>query len=382
MVTNNLAETRYVNGSDVDGDGDIDILGTSGPDDLVVWVENLDGMGDFGPKQIIPSNLDLPKMVIAEDIDGDGDLDPLIASKLDNKVTWVENVDGLGDFGSQHIIASNAITAATVFFADIDGDGINDVICDSSSNNQPVWFKHLDGQGNFGLQQEITNDTFGSIYVIADDLDNDGDMDVLNIEFGGETIAWYENTDGLGVFGPKQIITNANAPFNIVSADLDNDGDKDILYHSQEIGLTGFVAWQANDGHGNFGPRQLITTNVESPRGLFAADIDNDGDQDIFYTSISDDKIAWHENLTVLSVYDNELLNVTIHPSPVKELLIIENIDAIEVYLVTIYDAAGKLVLQEKEHFNNIDVSHLNSGLLFVKLETAQGIITKKMIKD
>ena len=358
------------------------MLATSGSNDLVIWVENLDGLGTFGVKQIIASNLDLPKMVIAEDVDGDGDLDALIASRFDNKITWIENEDGSGNFGSQHIIDSNALTAATVFFADIDGDGEKDVISDSSSNNQPVWFKHLDGQGNFGPQQEITNDTSGSIYVIADDMDNDGDMDVLNIEFGGETIAWYENTDGLGVFGPKQIITNASAPFNIVSADLDNDADKDILYHSQEIGLTGFVAWQANDGHGNFGPRQTITTNVESPRGLFAADIDNDGDKDIFYTSISDDKIAWHENLTILSVYDTDFLNVTIHPSPFKELLIIENIDDIEVYLVNIYDATGKLVLQEKKHFNDIDVSHLSSGLLFVKLETAQGIITRKMIKE
>lgn len=84
--------------------------------------------------------------------------------------------------------------------ADIDGDG--DLVSDRSSIGFPCWHKKLDCQGNFGPQQEITNDTFGSIYVMADDIDNDRDMNLKNIEFGGETIAWYENTDGLWDFGP------------------------------------------------------------------------------------------------------------------------------------------------------------------------------------
>ena len=35
-----------------------------------------------------------------------------------------------------------------------------------------------------------------------------------------------------------------------------------------------------------------------------------------------------------------------------------------------------------KEDFNQIDVSHLKSGLLFVKVETDQGVLTKKIIKE
>jgi|TARA_R110002110_G_scaffold375640_13_gene585430 hypothetical protein len=93
-------------------------------------------------------------------------------------------------------------------------------------------------------------------------------------------------------------------------------------------------------------------------------------------------KIAWPENLTILSIYDNELLNVTIHPRPVKGLLIIENRQSASIYAVNIFNALGKLVLEGKENFNKIDVSQLASGLLFLKLETAQGILTKKVIKE
>ena len=42
------------------------------------------------------------------------------------------------------------------------------------------------------------------------DLDGDGDMDVLsagNVKGKGK-IAWYENADGKGDFGSKQVITH------------------------------------------------------------------------------------------------------------------------------------------------------------------------------
>ena len=39
--------------------------------------------------------------VFTVDLDGDGDMDVLSASELDNKIAWHENTDGLGSFGEQ-----------------------------------------------------------------------------------------------------------------------------------------------------------------------------------------------------------------------------------------------------------------------------------------
>tara|TARA_R110000787_G_scaffold15134_3_gene46799 strand:- start:1697 stop:3049 length:1353 start_codon:yes stop_codon:yes gene_type:complete len=383
IITQNLEYTRYVSAADIDNDGDMDVLATSASNDLVVWFENLDGLGNFDTQQVISSALDLPKMVIAEDVDSDGDLDVIIASKLDGKVTWFENLDGLGSFGTEQIISSTSQIPASVYFTDIDGDGDGDVVSDRSSNGFPCWFENLDGLGNFGPQQEITQDTSGSIYTIADDVDGDGDMDVLNLEFGGETIAWYENEDGLGTFGPKQIITNeVNAPRQIFMADFDNDGDLDILYNTSEVVDPDYLAWKKNDGLGNFGVEQVISVNVEAPRGVFAADIDNDGDMDVFSTSIADHKIAWYENLTILGIEDNISLKITLYPNPARTILNIENTSNTSIEGIKLLDVLGRLVLQERNPSTQLDISNLPTGLLFVQIETDNGSFVKKVIKE
>ena len=383
IITQNLEYTRYVSAADIDNDGDMDVLATSASNDLVVWFKNLDGLGNFDTQQIISTDLDHPKMVIAEDVDSDGDLDIIIASNLDDKVTWFENLDGLGNFGSEHIISSTSQTPASVYFSDIDGDGDGDVVSDSSSNGFPCWYENLDGLGDFGSQQEITQNTSGSIYTIADDVDGDGDMDVLNLEFGGETIAWYENTDGLGTFGPKQIITNeVNAPRQIFMADFDNDGDLDILYNTSEVVDPDYLAWKENDGLGNFGIKQVISTDVEAPRGIFAADIDNDGDIDVFSTSLADHKIAWYENLSNLGIEDNISLKIALYPNPARTILNIDNITNTSIQNIKVLDVLGRLVLQENDPTNQIDISNLSAGLLFVQIETDEGSFVKKVIKE
>ena len=45
---------------------------------------------------------------------------------------------------------------------------------------------------------------------------------------------------------------------------------------------------------------------------------------------------------------------------------------------ITIYDILGKIVLTEKNSFNKLNLSYLNSGVLFVKIETERRSITKK----
>ena len=156
---------------------------------------------------MITTSADAADAVYARDVDGDGDLDVLSASYADCKIAWYENTDGIGNFGPQRVITTAAGQAQSVYAGDVDGDGDLDVLSASSDDDKIAWYENTDGLGNFGPQQVITTGADGARSVYAGDLDGDGDLDVLSASHADCKIAWYENTDGLGNFGPQQIIT-------------------------------------------------------------------------------------------------------------------------------------------------------------------------------
>ncbi|MCH7700178.1 MAG: VCBS repeat-containing protein [Planctomycetes bacterium] len=292
VITTAASGAQSVFAADLDGDGDIDVLSASVSDDKIAWYENTDGLGSFGPQQIITTQANYARSVFAADLDGDGDIDVLSASGNDDKIAWYENTDGLGSFGAQQIITTTAEFAASVFAADLDGDGDLDVLSASESDDKIAWYENTDGLGSFGPEQIITTTAVAASSVFAADLDSDGDNDVLSASRANE-IAWYENTDGLGSFGPPQIITNAaDDPYSVFAADLDGDGDNDVLSASND---DNDIAWYENtDGLGSFGSEQIIDSFALGTRSVFAADLDGDGDPDVLSASAGDDKISWY----------------------------------------------------------------------------------------
>jgi len=153
----------------------------------------------------------------AADLDGDGDIDVLSASSLDDKIAWYENLGG-GTFGIQQIITTDASFAAGVFAADVDGDGDEDVVSASRDDNKIAWYENIDGAGTFGAQQVIATSAVGARSVVAADLDNDGDLDIAAASAGDDTVAWFENQGGQFAFAttdtaPAQIVEGERATY-------------------------------------------------------------------------------------------------------------------------------------------------------------------------
>jgi len=157
----------------------------------------------------------------------------------------------------------------------------------------------------------ITTKADGANRVYAADVDGDGDLDVLSASWrlppaepgsiGGPTgvfidsrIAWYAN-DGTGQFGPQQVISTTDGPSSLYAADLDGDGDLDVLSAASSRDMARKIAWYANDGTGQFGPQHVISTEVRAD-SVYAVDLDGDGDLDILSGSAWDQKIAWYAN--------------------------------------------------------------------------------------
>ncbi len=420
---------------DLDGDDDLDILIASGHH--VSWFENLDGLGDFGTEQLI-ANLEGRISTYAGDIDGDGDIDVIatesIWSKpLDlSKLVWYENLDGQGSFSTEQLIEDYAsfIIARSVYVTDLDGDEDNDIL--TGSHGDLFWYQNLDGLGSFGEMQIITTDVAIVKAVYADDIDGDGDMDVLASSIQDEKLTWYENTDGISNFGQQQIIAeNIGEAWSIYISDLNGDGHKDVLAAYWE---TGNIVWFENtDGQGSFGEQQILSNNILGGSKVYAEDLDGDGDMDVLSANydppqgtlgtlawyenmdgqggFSDQQIihqesrfgtlyagdidndndidviggsgsvgiVWFENLQELSTEENDVMKIVLHPNPTQDFLQIEN--GQNIISLSIYDVSGRLLLQENQNFNNIDVSYLDRGLLFVNINSMDGIFTYKIVK-
>jgi len=140
-----------------------------------------------------------------------------------------------------------------------------------------------------GTKNIISTTADGAVNVFAVDIDGDGDNDVLSGSTLDGEVAWYEN-DGTGNFGSENIISTSGGSA-LYAIDLDGDGDNDML----STFITK-VFWHENDGAGNFGPENIISNNLTEATDIFAIDIDGDGDNDVIAASDGDGKITWYEN--------------------------------------------------------------------------------------
>ena len=95
----------------------------------------------IGSQQVITTSAYGAWSVFATDLDGDGDQDVLSASLYDDKIAWYENLGG-GAFGSQQVITTAADYAINVFATDLDGDGDQDVLSASNHDDKIAWYEN------------------------------------------------------------------------------------------------------------------------------------------------------------------------------------------------------------------------------------------------
>ena len=208
------------------------------------------------------------------------------ANQNTDEIAWYEN-DGSGNFIATHSITTAIDGPMSVYVEDVDGDGDLDVLSASNTDTQVAWYQN-DGAGNFTMHS-ITTSASGVTGVAATDLDGDGDVDVLASANG--TLYWYEN-DGSENFTTRIVAGGASAARMITFADVNQDGHMDVLTASYGDDT---IAWYENDGSENFTERQ-VTTSADGARYVQAIDLDSDGDIDLVGSSGLNDEVFWFEN--------------------------------------------------------------------------------------
>lgn len=83
-----------------------------------------------------------------------------------------------------------------------------------------------------------------------------------------------------------------------------------------------------------------------------------------------------------VSIRDNSLI---IFPNPTSEIVYINFVDTISKAKIIVYDTTGKIIMTneiENADSNQINISNLNNGIYFVRIETNEKSVTKKIIKN
>lgn len=320
--------------ADIDGDGDLDVMVSGGLNERIIWFENLDGNGNFGSSR---GATNFQGTVFLSDIDSDGDLDLLTSYYYNgNKISWLKNLNGSGQFGSLAIIDVDIPNVKSLRTADLDGDGDKDVLLVSEYEDKIMWYENLDGNGSFGLQRIISTAINDPTIAFAADIDNDGDNDIISTSEMGNFIAWQENLDGTGNFGSLQIISgNIDGPNSINVADIDNDGDNDVFFASRDDNYLGF--FENLNGQGSFAPARIISDKVSSPIGIKIGDIDNDGYLDVMDIAAKNAKISWYKNEDGLGNFGNQYV-------------VLEDVDNVENICTADLDGDGDLDLISASH--------------------------------
>ena len=106
-------------------------------------------------------------------------------------------------------------------------------------------------------------------------------------------VAWYEN-DGDESFAERVVDSGStsNKAYSITGEDIDGDGDVDLL--SAAAGVDTVAAW-INDGSETFA-RTDISTSGDGANTVFVSDVDSDNDFDALSASWNDNSVWFHEN--------------------------------------------------------------------------------------
>lgn len=273
---------------DVDGDYDLDLLVAHA--DGTVQIYRNPGTGDFTLDPQLATGAGLLSLAVG-DLDGDGDLDLVIGRQ--NGFNRIYLNAGDGTFPVMRAFGIGEEWTASLALGDLDNDGDLDIVVGNYNEQNAVYLN--DGRGNFITRLPFGPEDDWTTTVAVSDMDADGVLDVIVGNEGQQNFVYFN--DGAAFFYiSRPFGPGADWTFEVAVADLDGDGDLDIVVSNAGEQNAVYL----NDGLGLFNwtsPASTFGEPTEQTLSLAVGDMDDDGLPDIVVGNLGQQSAIYFNNI-------------------------------------------------------------------------------------
>ncbi len=305
FTTSGLIVSTSMDSADYDGDGDLDLglafsPATSNAGGIGLLANR--GDGTFAAPRVLNTPVAARELEF-RDLDGDGITDLLWGDDFPPYEVHTRRGLGGGAFAAQRDWQVSGCKIGDVHAFDMDRDGDLDVAVSAAAfcgggNGQPLFLLHNAGDGTFARVTQHTLSTF-TTFVTHADIDNDGIADlVTNSGFNGIEVSLG---NGDGTFGTPLTSVTERGPLSIAVADFNRDGNLDLATSNlgQNKGQS-TVSVLIGFGDGGFFPavhyESAYDPALSNARRITAGDIDGDGDLDLMTGNWSSRDVSVYRN--------------------------------------------------------------------------------------
>ena len=282
---------------DVDGDGDLDIVFANGDgfegQQNRLYLNNGAGAFTDATSTNLPADSDESFDVALGDVDGDDDLDIILANRDQNRLYLNNGAGVFADATSTNLPAGEAIGG--VALGDVDGDDDLDIVFADWGQDR-LYLNN--GNGTFTNDtSNLPSDDDETEGVALGDVDGDGDLDIILANGWGKRNRLYLNR-GEGTFrvaSPSYLPLDSDYSADVALGDVDCDGDLDIIFANDTYGWSENRLY-LNNGAGVFA--DATSTNFpalsSASEGVALGDVDGDDDLDIIFANNGQNRLYFN----------------------------------------------------------------------------------------
>ena len=274
-------QATFIEAFDINNDGNLDfVVASRKSNDISILLG--DGLGNFETPIVYPVGT-LPSAIAIEDFNDDGDKDLAVCNGGSGSITvLIGNGDGTFETGD---IYSGLSAPKTISTADFNGDDNLDLLLpNTTSDNATILFGN--GDGSFG---DILNINAGDMPWAAEtgDFDEDGNEDFV-VTNSADNNLYLNLSDGSGGFNSPVLISTGLAPRHVAVSDLDEDGHLDLVIANWSDDSFSILY---GDGTGSFDDPVNYPVGDE-PYNVMIDDLNSDGHKDIAVANYSSHTIS------------------------------------------------------------------------------------------